>query len=60
VAPPSSGGFGEPSGRLLGAHGQGAAPPGIFLTPGKVTVLAVFIVLLIGVAFFAGMLVGRS
>ena len=37
-------------------------PPvtGIFLTTGKVTVLAVFVVLLIGVAFFAGMLVGRS
>ena len=34
-------------------------PPGIFLTPAKVTVLAVFVVLLIGVAFFAGMLVGR-
>ncbi len=35
-------------------------PPGIFLTPSKVTILAVFVVLLIGVAFFAGMLVGRS
>ncbi len=51
----------EPSGPALAAYPRpAAAPPGIFLTPGKVTVLAVFIVLLIGVAFFAGMLVGRS
>jgi len=37
-----------------------AAPPGILLSPAKVTILAVLVVLLIGVAFFAGMLVGRS
>jgi hypothetical protein len=41
-------------------NGPPPAPPGIFLTPVKVTILAVFVVLLIGVAFFAGMLVGRS
>jgi hypothetical protein len=40
--------------------GPAPAPPGILLTPGKLAVLAVFVVLLIGVAFFAGMLVGRS
>src|SRR6266545_266596 len=34
--------------------------PGIVLTPAKATVLAVFVVVLIGIAFFAGMLVGRS
>lgn len=37
-----------------------AQGPGILLTPGKATVLAVLFVLLLGVAFFAGMLVGRS
>jgi hypothetical protein len=36
------------------------AAAGIVLTPTKATLLAVFVVLLIGVAFFAGMLVGRS
>ncbi|MCI0465363.1 MAG: hypothetical protein L0Z62_51235 [Gemmataceae bacterium] len=35
-------------------------PPGIVLSPTKATVLAVFVVVLIGIAFFAGMLVGRS
>jgi hypothetical protein len=37
-----------------------SAPPGIVLSPTKVTILAVLVVLLIGVAFFAGMLVGKS
>jgi DNA-directed RNA polymerase subunit RPC12/RpoP len=36
------------------------APQGILLTPGKATVLAVLFVLLLGAAFFAGMLAGRS
>jgi hypothetical protein len=46
----------------VGTFNAVAAPsaPGIFLTPVKVTILAVLVVLLIGVAFFAGMLVGRS
>jgi hypothetical protein len=30
------------------------------LTPVKAIVLAVFVVVLLGIAFFAGMLVGRS
>src|SRR5262249_10020626 len=38
--------------------GPAPALPGILLTPGKLTMLAVFVVLLIGVAFFAGMLIG--
>lgn len=43
------------------AHAPVVAPPpaGILLTPGKMTVLAVTVVLLIGAAFFAGFLVGR-
>jgi hypothetical protein len=58
---PAAGFDADPVGVAPGAHARPpAAPPGIFLTPGKVTVLAVFVVLLIGVAFFAGMLVGRS
>jgi hypothetical protein len=40
--------------------GPAPAPQGLLLTPGKLAVLAVFVVLLIGVAFFAGMLIGRS
>jgi hypothetical protein len=38
----------------------GTPTPGILLTPGKATLLGVVIVILLGVAFFAGMLVGRS
>ncbi|MBM4071895.1 MAG: hypothetical protein FJ271_23660 [Planctomycetes bacterium] len=34
--------------------------PGIFLTPGKLTVLSVLMVLLLGMAFFLGLMVGRS
>lgn len=37
-----------------------ARAPGIFLTPGKLTVMSVLMVLLLGVAFFLGLLVGRS
>jgi hypothetical protein len=37
-----------------------AQPPGLVLTPVKAIVLAVFVVVLLGIAFFAGMLVGRS
>jgi hypothetical protein len=45
-------------------HGSGpnpslAAPPGIVLSPGKVTILAVIGVLLLGIAFGAGVLVGK-
>jgi DNA-directed RNA polymerase subunit RPC12/RpoP len=52
----------EPAPPPAGASYLGPAPalPGILLTPGKLAVLAVFVVLLIGVAFFAGMLIGRS
>jgi hypothetical protein len=52
----------EPAPAPAGASYLGPAPalPGILLTPGKLAVLAVFVVLLIGVAFFAGMLIGRS
>jgi hypothetical protein len=34
--------------------------PGIFLTPGKLTVVCVILVLLLGVAFWVGFLVGRG
>jgi phage FluMu protein Com len=63
AVPPLTGGFDvEPAtGPPKGAYAAPApSPPGIFLTTGKVTVLSVLVVLLIGVAFFAGMLVGRS
>jgi DNA-directed RNA polymerase subunit RPC12/RpoP len=40
--------------------GPAPAPPGILLTPGKLAVVAVFVVLLIGVACFAGLLFGRA
>jgi hypothetical protein len=38
---------------------QPAPLHGIFLSPGKVTVLSAVVVLLLGAAFFAGLLVGR-
>ena len=34
--------------------------PGIFLTPGKLTVVCVILVLLLGLAFWVGFLVGRG
>ena len=34
--------------------------PGIFLTPGKLTVVCVILVILLGVAFLVGLLVGRG
>jgi hypothetical protein len=65
AAPPPSpaSGYDVAPAPLEGAGANPAPLPpvtGIFLTTGKVTVLAVLVVLLIGVAFFAGMLVGRS
>jgi hypothetical protein len=39
---------------------QRAARPGLFLSPGKLTFLSVLLVLLLGLAFFAGLLVGRG
>jgi len=40
----------------------GAPPPaaGLFLTPAKLTILSVSVVILLGLAFFLGMLVGRA
>lgn len=37
----------------------GMAPAGILLTPGRATVLAVVVVLLLGAAFGAGLVIGR-
>jgi DNA-directed RNA polymerase subunit RPC12/RpoP len=39
---------------------QPAPLHGVFLSPGKVTLLSVVVVLLLGVAFFAGLLMGRA
>ena len=36
------------------------AAAGLFLTPAKLTILSVAVVILLGLAFFLGMLVGRS
>jgi hypothetical protein len=55
VAPPDL-----PPAPDLGFTDPAPAPPGILLTPARATILADFVVLLVGVAFFAGMLVGRS
>ncbi|MCC6417930.1 MAG: hypothetical protein IT429_06725 [Gemmataceae bacterium] len=57
--PPPPGGIDHESAEAV-TYGGSAPVPGIYLTPGKATVLAVFVVVLIGIAFFAGMLVGRS
>jgi hypothetical protein len=46
----------------VGANGHGRAalaPGGILLTPGRATVLVIMVVLLVGAAFGAGLLVGR-
>jgi hypothetical protein len=37
-----------------------AGPAGLFLTPAKLTLLSVAVVILLGLAFFLGMLVGRA
>ena len=34
--------------------------PGIFLTPGQLTILSVTVILLLGLAFLVGLLIGRS
>ena len=34
--------------------------PGIFLTPMKLTIISVAVVVLLGLAFFLGLMVGRS
>jgi hypothetical protein len=39
---------------------QPAPRPGILVSPGKATLLSVLLVLLLGLAFFAGLLVGRA
>jgi DNA-directed RNA polymerase subunit RPC12/RpoP len=39
---------------------QRAPQPGIFLSPGKVTLFSVVVVLLLGAAFFVGLLVGKA
>jgi hypothetical protein len=37
-----------------------ALGPGVFLSPGKLAIVSAVVVLLMGLAFFAGLLVGRS
>jgi phage FluMu protein Com len=48
----------EPA-RPSGESFSGLAPPGILLTPWRATLVTVVVVLLLGVAFGAGLIVGR-
>ena len=55
--PPVAGNFDvEP----VALRDERAPLPGIFLSPGKVTLLSVLVVLLLGVAFVVGVLVGKT
>jgi hypothetical protein len=51
---------GTPSAYDVEPVGSPITTPGIFLTPGRLTLVSVLAVILLGIAFFLGLLVGRS